>query len=155
VACAVKGVRFKTKKVGKPLYACPSGHVSRLATVVDREVEQAVMRRLANINPADYSADNPEVAVALQQIKELEEDLADWEAKALAGEVSASMFAKVEKDRHAKITALRPRTVVRHRSGLLSPEAWERGSLEERRAVARALIDFTVLPKGEQCIKPI
>jgi hypothetical protein len=145
-----EGVRFKTVAKGrKPLYACPRGCVSRLAEVLDRQVVEAVMRRLANINPNDYSTENPEVASALRQIEELEADLVEWEERAISGDVSASVFAKVEKDRRAKIKALRPRTVSAKRTKL-RPENWERGTLAERREVVRALFDITLPYTGQR-----
>jgi site-specific DNA recombinase len=145
-----KGLRFKTVAKGrKPLYACPSGCASRLAEVIDREVTKAVMRRLENVNPKDYSGESPEVASALRQIEQLETDLADWEEKAVSGEVSASTFAKVEKDRKAKIKALRPRTVPA-RLDLLRPEGWEGGTLQQRRTAIRVLLDVTVPPRGKR-----
>jgi hypothetical protein len=144
-------VRFKGNK---RLYACPRGCTGRVVEVVDREVEEAVMRRLRNINPDDYSKENPEVAAAVRRIEELEADLAKWKAKAIAEEVDADFYASVEKDRKAKIKELRPLTIPVNHPNLLRPESWKSGTLEERRTTVRALLDIKLLGHGEIDIKP-
>jgi hypothetical protein len=54
----------------------------------------------------------------------------------------------VEKDRRAKITALRPRTPAMRTK--LRPENWEHGALAQRREVVRALFDITLPYTGQR-----
>jgi site-specific DNA recombinase len=144
-------VRYKGSK---GLYACPRGCAGRVAEVVDREVEKAVLRRLRNINPDDYGQEGPEVAAAVHRITELETDLAKWKAGAIAGDVDYDVYLGREKVIKAKIKELRPRTVPASRPDLLRPENWESGTLEERRTTVRALLDIKLLGRGVVEITP-
>jgi site-specific DNA recombinase len=138
-----QGVRHKTvKRVNgrKPLYVCPRGCTSRLPETLDAELKMAILRRLRNLNPADHDTEDPEVAAAVQQIEDLEADLAKWKAKAIAGDVDADVYAAVEKDRKAKMNALRPRTAVPPLLRL-RPENWEGATLQEKRDCVRAFLD--------------
>jgi DNA invertase Pin-like site-specific DNA recombinase len=146
-----KPARFKSNK---SLYACPNGCTGRLAEVVDREVEKAVLRRLRNINPDDYSKESPEVASALRQIEQLEAELAKWKAGAMAGDVDYDVYVGREKAIKAQIKALRPRTAPVNRPDLLRPENWESGTLQERRTTVRALLDIKLLGQGRFDITP-
>jgi hypothetical protein len=89
----------------------------------------------------------------VQQIEELEADLAKWQAKAIAGDVDADVYAAVEKDRKAKMNALPPRTAVAPRLEL-RPENWEGCTLQERRDMVRVLLDVKLAGRGEIDITP-
>jgi DNA invertase Pin-like site-specific DNA recombinase len=143
--CGRCGTRVTHKKNQhlKPTYQCPNGHATRIMTMVDNRVEQAVLRRLQNLNPKDYKLDNPEVAEAERRIRDLEADLQSWKEKALAEEVSAEMYAAVEKDRQRKIADLRPQSAPREKP-LLTYATWPEGTVREKRETVRALLDISI-----------
>jgi site-specific DNA recombinase len=125
------------------VYRCNKGCGSRKASMLDSAVEKAVLRRLLNINPNDYASDNPEIAEAERRIQELEDDLKRWQEKAIAEEVSAEMYAQVEKDRKRKIAELRPQTVPARRR-LLTHATWADGTIREKRETVRALLNISI-----------
>ncbi|ORW34665.1 hypothetical protein AWB88_02670 [Mycobacterium paraense] len=144
--CAACGgvMRHKHHKAQADVYRCTKGCGGRKADMLDAAVEKAVLRRLRNINPNDYASDNPEIAAAEKRIRELEADLAAWREKAINEEVSAEMFASIEKDRTRKIAELRPRTVAPQRQ-LLTASTWDQGTIREKRETVRALLVIRVL----------
>lgn len=127
------------------MYVCPGGCVTRLAHMLDSAVEKAVLRRLRSNNPENYASGNPEVERVKLRIGELEDDLAKWRKKALAEEVSAEMYAQVEKDRRRKIAELRPRSVP-NQENLLTQASWPDGTMREKRETVRALLSISVPP---------
>jgi DNA invertase Pin-like site-specific DNA recombinase len=144
-----RGVHYKIVAKGrKPLYACQRGCASRLAAIVDAEVEAAVLRRLANIDPADYSSESPEMVAAIRRIEELEAELAKFKAGAIAGDIDYDVYAGREKTIKAEIHSLRPRTVARTHDKPLTPENWKSGTLQERREVVRKLFDVKLPGRG-------
>ncbi|BCP41378.1 hypothetical protein MINTMi27_14710 [Mycobacterium intracellulare] len=137
-------MRYRTREGRKPTYVCRTGCVSRPADVLDKYVEDAVLRRLANINPDDYDSSNPEIAEAERRIEELEANLAEWEEKAINEQVSPAVFAKIEKDRRQKIAALRPHTVPQEQIEFLRPENWDAAPMKVKRDHVRVLLKVTI-----------
>jgi DNA invertase Pin-like site-specific DNA recombinase len=127
----------------KHVYLCPKGHVTRFIEMVDRPVERAVLRRLRNLNPNDYKTDHPETG-AQRRIRDLETDLRQWKEKALAEEVSAEIYAAVEKDRLRKIADLRPQNI--REKPMLTYATWPQGTMREKRETVRALLNVSVPP---------
>jgi len=126
-----------------PAYSCKNGCCARQQELVDELVTAAVLRRMRNIDPNVRNI-NP-ADEAQQRISALEKDLEDWIAKSINEEVSATVFAQIEKDRRAKIAALRPKTQIARRN-ILTAETWDGGSMADKRRTVRALLDIRVHP---------
>ncbi len=135
----------KLSQHGKSQYQCPDGHVTRFTAMLDAAVERAVLRRLRHQNPADYRSDDPVISEAQRRIQKLEADLQRWKEKAIAEEVSADVYAAVEKSRRRKIAELRPRTVPCEKP-LLTRATWPQGTMREKRETVRALLTISVPP---------
>lgn len=147
VSCEACGgpLRFHNHANRCPVYRCNKGCGSRTVKVLEVAVEEAILRRLKNINPNDYSSDNPEISEAFRQIEALEDDLKQWQAKAIAGEVQADVYAAVEKDRKQKMEQLRPRVIPVTRK-LLTYQTWADGSIAEKRETVRAFLTISIPP---------
>lgn len=139
------GLRYRAKAGRKPYYACHNGHVSRLVEMLDGAVEQAVISRLSEVNPADYESPDPRTDDTLAEIAELERQLADWEKAAIDGTVTPTAFGRIEQGLNARIEGLRA-SITEPSELELDPEAWADLTVPERRQIVRALFEI-VVPK--------
>lgn len=104
------GVAFRGRKGRRPTYRCPVGHVERDAVLLDGLViGELVKDYLAHGDP--QPADNPDVQGVRDEIAELEDQLAAFEAQAVARQISATSFARIERGLRARIDELKPLTV--------------------------------------------
>lgn len=145
-------VRFKTRR-GKEFYTCPKGCLYQPAKELDLAVEKAVLKRLRNIVPADYATTEVD-SLALDEAARLTADLAEWRAKAVAGEVSAAVYAAVERERLRKIRELN-RSVVQPPLNLLDPKRWDAADIGLKRDHVRALLEVRVFPGRRVSIKHV
>ncbi len=144
------GLRYRAKAGRKPYYACHNGHVSRLVEMLDSAVISALFKRLQDVDPSQYESGGPDDDAIQAEIDKLEGDLAEWEAKAIASEVSPGAFGRIEQGLRERIDALEakrtgptdlvfdptlwPELSVSGRGGLSAP-TWS-GCAEAREACA-------------------
>jgi site-specific DNA recombinase len=137
------GLRYRAKQGRKPFYACQKGHVSRLADMLDKAVEAEIFKRLSGVDPSDYESDDADDSAVIAEIEELERQLAEWEAEAIAGQVSPGAFGRAERDLTARIGALRAK--IETPSELeLDPAQWPELTMAERRHTVRSLFEVVV-----------
>jgi site-specific DNA recombinase len=140
-----EGLRYRAQEGRKPYYDCRKGHVSRLADMLDKAVEDEIFKRLSAVDPSDYESDDADDSAVIAEIEELERQLAEWEAEAIAGQVSPGAFGRAERDLTARIEALRGK--IETPSELeLDPAQWPELTMSERRYIVRSLVDV-VVPK--------
>ncbi|ODQ98059.1 hypothetical protein BHQ21_26075 [Mycobacterium sherrisii] len=142
--CA-EGLRYRARDGRMPYYDCRKGHVSRLAEMLDKAVEDEIFKRLSGIDPSDYDSDNVDDTAVIAEIEELERRLAEWEAEAIIGKVSAGAFGRVERNLTARIEGLRA-TIETPSELELDPAQWPELTMAERRYVVRSLFEV-VVPK--------
>lgn len=148
-----EGVRHKAHSNRKrnPQYECYRGHVSRVASMVDLIVERKVFEELAKENPDKFNTEDPRVALAVEEMKELKKKLKEWQDLADADEVSPASFARFEKNLRARMDELKPRMVSRKRKLPFTVEeleaAWPHMTMRQKREVVR-LFDVRILPVG-------
>jgi Recombinase zinc beta ribbon domain len=140
-----EGLRYRAKEGRKPYYTCRKGHVSRLADMLDKAVEAAIFKLLSSIDPSDYESDDANDSAVIAEIEGLEGQLAEWEAEAIAGQVSPGAFGRAERELTARIEALRAK--IETPSELeLDPAQWPELTMAERRHIVRSLFEV-VVPK--------
>jgi DNA invertase Pin-like site-specific DNA recombinase len=128
-------------------------------TVLDEYVEKAVVAWLSR--PDVFSEvtrvdDSAAAAQARAESDELRLDLEEWREQAEAGEVSAVTFARVEKDRLARIAAAEARAqsatvppVLLGNIGGQAAALWAQRDLQMKRAIIRSIVDIRVMPVGK------
>lgn len=140
-----EGMRYRAKEGRKPYYSCQQGHVARLVEMLDKAVESALFRRLEDVDPSDYDSNGVDDEVIQAEIDELERQIAEWEAEAVAGRVSPSSFGNIEKGIRAQIEALEAR-----RGGptdlVFDATLWPDLTMTERRQIIRAHLEV-IVPK--------
>lgn len=132
-------------------------HLTRDGAALDAHVTAAVLERLARPDAQEATSPTarpPEAAAALDEATELRRRLDDAVAEFTAGRLSASTLARVEADilpridaasRAARVAGMP--TAVADVVGATDPgAAWDTLSVEQRRAVVRALLTVTVMP---------
>ncbi len=144
-----EGLRYRARDDRMPYYDCRKGHVSRLADMLDKAVEDEIFKRLSGIDPSDYDSNDADDSAVIAEIEELERQLAEWEAEAIAGRVSAGAFGRAERDLTARIEGLRAK--IETPSELeLDPAQWPELTMEERRHIVRALFHVVVPQLGKR-----
>jgi DNA invertase Pin-like site-specific DNA recombinase len=140
-----EGLRYRARDGRVPYYDCRKGHVSRLADMLDKAVEDEIFKRLSGIDPSDYESDDADDSAVIAEIEELEQRLAEWETEAIAGRVSPGSFGRAERDLTAQIEALRGK-IETPSELVLDPSQWTELTMAERRHVVRSLFEV-VVPK--------
>jgi site-specific DNA recombinase len=144
-----EGMRHRARAGRTPYYDCRKGHVSRLVDMLDHAVESEIFKRLSGIDPSDYESSHADDEAILAEIDELERELAEWEAAALAREVSARMFGQKERDLTARIESARAK--IETPSELeLDPDQWPDLTMAERRHIVRSLFTVVVPPLAKR-----
>lgn len=140
-----EGLRHRARQDRKPYYDCQKGHVSRLVDMLDKAVEGEIFKRLGELDPSQYEADDANDSAAIAEIAELERQLEEWEAEAIAGRVSPGAFGRAERDLTARSESLRAK--IETPSELeLDPTQWPELTMAERRHIVRSLFEV-VVPK--------
>jgi len=143
------GLRYRAKAGRKPYYACHNGHVSRLVEMLDSAVISALFKRLQDVDPSQYESGGPDDDAIQAEIDKLEGDLAEWEAKAIASEVSPGAFGRIEQGLRERIDALEAK-----RTGptdlVFDPTLWPELSVSERRQIIRAHLEVVVPKLGKR-----
>jgi site-specific DNA recombinase len=143
------GLGYRAKEGRKPFYACQKGHVSRLADMLDKAVGAAIFKRLSGVDPSDYESDDADDSAVIADIEELDQQLAEWEAEAIAGRVSPGAFGRAERELTARIEALRAK--IETPSELeLDPTQWPELTMAERRHIVRSLFEVVVPKLGRR-----
>jgi DNA invertase Pin-like site-specific DNA recombinase len=134
---------------GNPVYVCPKGHCSRLADPVDKAIEDALFDRLAKIDPAQFEDDDPIVGALWDEVETLERQLEEYTDNAIAGEITAASFARIEKGLQSRIESLKAQ-VLQHDRGEIDLadvlQNWADLPMRERRAIIRGFFAITVHP---------
>lgn len=147
------GLRYYLKK-GRvtACYVCYKGHVSRPVTMLDKAVEDELFKRLSDVDPAQYEADDADDnGGVLVEIEELERQLGEYEAEAIAGRVSAGAFGRIEQGLRERIEALRAK-IVEPSELELNPDEWPELPMAERRQIVRGLFEI-IVPKLERWVR--
>jgi site-specific DNA recombinase len=134
---------------GNPIYVCQKGHCSRLADPVDKAVEEALFDRLAKVNPAQFEEDDPAVGALWDEVEAVEQELAEFTEKAVAGEISAQSFAVIEKGKLARIADLKMQAVQRERGDVDLADVlqnWAELPMRDKRSVIRGFFTVTIHP---------
>lgn len=143
--CAVceEGLRHRAKAGRKPYYTCQKGHVSRLVEMLDKAVERKLFERLESVDPSDFESDAPNADAIQAEIDELEGQLTEWEAKAIASEISPGSFARIEQGLRGRIVSLAEK--LAEPSDLeLDLSLWPDLTVAERRQIIRAHFEIVV-----------
>jgi DNA invertase Pin-like site-specific DNA recombinase len=139
------GLRYRARDGRKPYYSCHKGHVSRLVDMLDKAVESALFRRLQEVDPSEFTTDDQDDDAIQDEIDELERQLTEWEAEAIAGRVSPGAFGRIEQGLRPQIDALEAK-----RSGPTDLEfdqaLWPDLTMGEQRQIVRSQFDI-VVPK--------
>lgn len=138
-------------------YRCKSGergHIVRTAARVDQFVSDVVVARLAKPDFVDLlrATPPPDLEAMRAELLALEGELAEWRRMAVAGEVSAVVFAPVEQrllrqieEKNAEMTSAVQSPILRELINIPDiAEAWESRDLVWRRAVLRNLVTVTI-----------
>jgi hypothetical protein len=134
---------------GKPVYTCPKGCCSRLAEPLDRAVEAELFKRLAKVDPKEFDDTEPVVGQIWAEVDQLEGQLADWTAKAIAGEVSPASFAKIEKGINRRISDLKAKAAQHDHTEVNFADVlrnWDDLLIREKRTIIRGFFTITVHP---------
>ena len=144
-----EGLRHYLKK-GRvtPVYCCYTGHVSRPVPVLDKAVETALFDRLGDVDPSQYESDDDDSSGVLDEIEDLEGQITEWEAEAVAGRVTPGAFGRIEQGLRERIEALRAK-IIEPSELELDPEEWPGLPMAERRRIVRGLFEI-VVPKLER-----
>jgi site-specific DNA recombinase len=140
---------------GQGTYACTSsgGHLTRNQKHLDAYITAILLERLAAVDFGDLTAEHPETAAAPADAAKLRQRLDDAAAEYSAGNVTAIMLGKVEKElvpqikaaeKRARAAAIHPN--IGELAGAGVDERWDALTVEQRREVMRVLVDITVLP---------
>lgn len=134
-----------------PVYWCYKGHVSRAVPMLDKAVEDELFRRLADVDPSQYETDDDDSSAVLDEMEELEQQLREYEAEAIAGRISAGAFGRVEQGLRERIEALRAK-IIEPSELELDPDEWPGLPMVEKRRIIRGLFEITV-PKLERWVR--
>lgn len=139
------GLRHRATYGRKPYYDCRKGHVARLADMLDKAVEDAIFTLLKDIDPAQYETEDADDSELIAQVEELQRQLGEWEAEAIAGGISPGVFGRAERELTAQIEALRGKLIAPPELELDLTQ-WPELTMAERRHVVRSLFRV-VVPK--------
>lgn len=135
----------KRKPRRSDYYRCPNGHVARSAMMIDGLAIAELVKGYADEQPP---ADDAEAQDARNAIARIEDQLAEYETKAINEEISATAFSRIEAGFLARIAALRPLTLKAVPSPFehmkISTEEFMAASMSERREMIRARLTVTV-----------
>jgi hypothetical protein len=135
-----------------PCYVCYKGHVSRpVAAMLDTAVEAELFKRLSEVDPSEFESHDADDSAVLSKIEELERQLAEWEAEAIAGRVSPGVFGRAERDLNGRIEALRAKLIAPPKLEL-DREEWPELPMFERRQIVRGFFEV-VVPKLERWVR--
>jgi site-specific DNA recombinase len=146
------GLRYYLKK-GRvtPCYVCYRGHVSRPVPLLDKAVEGELFKRLSEVDPSQYESHDLDDSAVIAEIDDLEGQLIEWEAEAIAGRVSPGAFGRIEQGLRERIESLRA-TLVEPSELELDPDEWPDLPMAERRRIVRGLFRV-VVPKLERWVR--
>lgn len=135
---------------GAPAYCCSRGHVWKNAAKLDKLVLGELFRIVEETDPADWDkSDDTDADAAQDEIDQIQEQLDDYEAQAIAGQITAVRFARIEQGLQARIDEITPRTIVKGKYPLNYHELrrrWEWLDITERRERVRDYVTITVNP---------
>lgn len=151
--CSVCGnkLRHRAYKDRNPNYTCPAGHVSRLAEMLDEEVQRRLFQRLSTIDPAEHEPKDADDDAVLDEIVALEKKLEEWVEAAIEGTVNPGHFAKIEKGLQGRISALKAKLGAAPALGLDArniAKNWDKIDTEQKRMIIRAFMTIKVRPLG-------
>ena len=144
-----RGLAHRQKATGRAVYVCPKWHCSRVAEPLDKAVENALLDRLAKVDPKQFESDDPAVGELWAKVEELQCQLDEWIEKATAGEVMPSSFARIEKGLIKQMDDLKAEALQHDRgdvdlADLL--ENWADTTVREKRDIVRGFFTITVHP---------
>jgi site-specific DNA recombinase len=143
------GLAHRKKATGRAVYVCPKWHCSRVAEQLDKAVEDALLSRLAKVDPKQFESDDPAVGELWAGVEDLQRQLDEWIEKATAGEVTPSSFAQIEKGLIKRIDSLKAEA-LQHDQGDVNLadllENWADTTVREKRDIVRGFFTITVHP---------
>lgn len=141
------GLEHKQRKGREDNYRCPNGHVTRNANLLDGMALAQLVLGYAGEQPP---ADDLKARRAKADIAAIEDELAAYEERAIAGDITAAAFARIEKGLLARIEALRPDTVQAiakpYEHLRISTKSFLAASVAEQRDMLRSRLSVTVNP---------
>jgi site-specific DNA recombinase len=146
------GLSFRNRREGRqPVYVCPKGCCSRMAKPLDEAVEQELFDRLEKIDPAKFEDEDDGSATngLWAEVTALEDQLAEYTDQAIALEITASSFAKIEQGITKKIEALKAQAAQADGEPVDLADLlanWAEMPVREKRAVIRGYFRVTVNP---------
>ncbi len=146
----------KTRHAVSPAYACAScNRIRRAQQPVDEFVTEVLLQRLErpDATAAFTRRDDSAWAEARDSIDAIDARLANAADSLAEGDIDRQQLARITATLRTKRDALEaelrramPPAVPVTAVGALAREAWARLDLEQQRALARAVIDVTILP---------
>jgi site-specific DNA recombinase len=145
-----RGLPKRKNRHGTPIYVCPQWHCSRVAEPIERAVEEELFERLSKVDPKQFEdGDDPAVEQLWDEIAEVERQLEQFSEAAIAGDVTAKSFAKVEQGLNQRIQDLKAEAVQADTEQVDLADIlanWADLPMRDKRAIVRGFFTVTVNP---------
>ena len=146
------GPMLRAKMNGSSSYRCIENNcLTRKQSYVDVMVSEVIIDRLSALSSVEELED-PTVAVALQEARDLRSRLEGFADAAAEGQVSPAALARIEAKLLPQIEAAERRgqkmvnPLVAEVLGRNARKSWERMSYADRRTIVRSLVAVTIHP---------